>query len=201
MNMIKAINETLNQELQILQEVVNNINRNSKNILRKGGLRICESAEGFLGTVIAKLNTGRPLDPNDTNIRNMIGVVTALDLLRYPQARKVVNSNNIRAYLDIINGIETVTTMNRIELKLLHGLEGMKDEKGTPGMDVRARYLEMAKTNPQELLAVIDKLRKQYGLIINKLKAAANTTPNPAEPRKPQYNVQAGRNVQTPAMV
>jgi hypothetical protein len=182
--MIKEINKTLNESLQTLQEVIDIIEHNSI-ILEENSLMLCESAEGFLGTLVAKLNAGKELDPNDNATRNMFSVLAALDLMRYPQARKIIDSNSVRAYLNIINGVETATPLNQIEVKLCNSLENMKNDEGKSGMDIRAGYLELAKSNPKMLLASINKLRSQYGQITGKLKTAVNTTPQPATQNKP----------------
>lgn len=180
--MIKDINKTLNENTQILQEVIDIIEQNSTEILAESCTTVCESAESFLGTLVAKLNAGKELDPNDNATRNMFGVLTALDLLRYPQARKVIDSNSVKAYLDIINGVETATTLNQTEVKLLHNLEGMKNNENKSGMDIRSGYLELAKTNPKELLASVNKLRSQYSQITGKLKNAASKQQPAAQP-------------------
>lgn len=172
MSMIKEINKTINDENKLLHESFNIISQNSNYILDESCITLCESAESFLGTVVAKINAGRELDPKNTEVRNIFGVIAALDLMRYPQARKVIDSNSVKAYLDVINGVETATTLNQTEIKLLHNLEYMKNDNGVSGMDVRVKYLDLAKSNPTELLAVINKLRSQYGSITSKLKTS-----------------------------
>ena len=179
MNIIKTINLNVNKKIKTIQEKTIILNDNCNKLLIANYLSVSESAESFLGVLAANLHAGHKYDVNDNTIRNKFGILAALDLLRFPQPRKVINSNSVNAYLNIINVVEASTTLNQTEINLLHNLAHMKDTKGRDGLEVRARYLQLAKTNPQKLLLLINKLRSQYSQITGKLKTAQPTTQQP----------------------
>ena len=171
MSIIKKLNDELNETLsqtKALTEVV----ANNGAILGESIETLTESAEGFLGVIAARLTAGHDIDPKSNDTRNMFGILAALDLLRFPQARKAVDSNSIRAYLDIIKGVDKDSSLNQVEIKLLHNLENMKNTEGESGMSIRDHYLELLRTDRPTLLGDIGKLKNQYTQITSKLQSA-----------------------------
>ena len=176
MNIIKTINNALNTQQQELQEVANIIYSNSTRILLiENDTLVCETATKFLHMLSAKIKNIPDIDTTNRHIRDKFGILAALDLLRYPQSRKTINSNSIRAFIDITLDIEGNDPLEPVEIKLLQNLNKMQNDEGHSGTELQAFYIHLARTDPKRLMDIINKLHDQYTQIINKIHYSTST--------------------------
>jgi len=173
--MIKEIHNTINNQQRELQEVANIIYSNSMYMLVENDVLVCETVVSFLYTLGAVLKHKFKNDITDNDIRNRFGILAALDLLRYPQSRKTIDSNSIRDFLSVMLDVEGVDPLQPIELKLLRKLPLMINDEGVSGIELQSHYLKLVKTNPKALINIIDKLKKQYTHIIDKIHHSSTT--------------------------
>ena len=173
MSLLQEINKMIDTRIPpTLDEIVDT---NNSKIIEEASDLICETAIEFLSVFAAKLKLGHKVDAKDHATKDACGILAALDLLRYPQARKVVDNNSMGAYMRTMLDVQGIQPLDPLEIKLLQNLHRMTNDHGVNGLDIQHHYLDMVDNDPKTLLNIIAKLKAQYTEIMNKLRHQSST--------------------------
>lgn len=178
MSLLKSIAETVETNEKQFNETVCALAENVQSIFNEPQrVELLETAEEFLGAFAAQLQAGRLKDVPENELKSKLGLVAALDLLRNPEARRAININTIKPYLDTIKKVP-VDGLSGVGATLAYNLSKMSDKTGRNGMVVRDSLMQMFMQDPTKAYKYIQQLRMQYNQLTNQLSTMVSTKDN-----------------------
>lgn len=178
MSLLKSIAETVDANEQAFKETVCALAENVQIIFTEAQrVELLETAEEFLGAFAAQLQAGKLKEVPENELKSKLGLVAALDLLRNPEARRAVNLNTIKPYLDTINKVP-VDGLSGVGATLAYNLSKMADNTGRNGMIVRDSLVRMFTQDPDKAYKYLQRLRIQYNQLTNQLSSMTTNKEN-----------------------
>ena len=178
MSLLKSIAETVETNEKQFNETVCALAENVQSIFNEPQrVELLETAEEFLGAFVAQLQAGKLKDVPENELKSKLGLVAALDLLRNPEARRAININTIKPYLDTIKKVP-VDGLSGVGATLAYNLSKMSDKTGRNGMVVRDSLMQMFMQDPTKAFKYIQQLRMQYNQLTNQLSTMVSTKDN-----------------------